>query len=668
MMILKAKTNLFLILLCLVFTVQLRAQEVLVPMRGNPALSAAQAHAHTTNAAQKAVGDTLSLPFFDDFSEPFSRLQTAADMYPNSNLWTDNKVYINNHMAINPISQGVATFDGLDERGRAYGFLLQGQNPSPQEADTLTSKPLDLSNATDTVYLSFYYQPQGMAPYAPGAEYKLLVEFKDTANQWESQWEVQGFELENFDFNRVMLPVTDAKYLYSGFQFRFRNYAFWGGNVDQWHIDYVKLDGGRTAADTTINDLSYMGQTSLSAGYPLPENGGFASQTASLLSEYASMPWTHYQQGDTTDFMTDSLQIVIRNNFVDNKQMKFRYTIYDNNGAVEYAYEAANGIEIFGNIVCSSEFKDCNDDVFSNFRTGLDGYFVPRPAVEESDSVYFLVEFDRAAGIADDVPENDKSVFKQEFYNYYAYDDGTAEAAYGLENLDSESMVALKYNIKKPNDRLVGIQYYLNPVEFDLENEPARLVVWSGNEEPTDILWQSPDTNLYYTNQHNYFHHYTINDTVLNIASENIWIGWVQQPSLNPDLGFSIGFDKRTDASSKLFYNIGSTWNQSSIPGTVMMRPVFGDPYNWVGVTEKPATQQVNLYPNPSTGNVYLEESVAGQWKKAQINVYDLSGRNVYTTTGYNGLLSLGHLQSGTYILRIDSSEGIWTQRLVLQP
>lgn len=658
--ILKEATKTLLVLLVLVAP-NVMAQEVLVPMRGNPSLAAYDDYIRAEMAnPSRAVGDTLSLPFFDDFSEPFSRLRTAADLYPNSDLWVNNKVYINNHMAINPISQGVATFDGLDEKGRAYGFLLQGQSPSPQPADSLTSKPLDLSNAADTVYLSFYYQPQGMAPYAPDEEYKLVLEFKDTAGLWETQWEAEGFNLEDYDFNRVMVPVIDEKYLYAGFQFRFRNYAFYGGNVDQWHIDYIKMDEGRTAGDTLVNDVSYMAQTSFSG------NTALVSQSASLLSEYASMPWPHYNETtDPIEHMLDTLHIVLRNNEEVDKQIKFIYRVKDMVGVEEYAYENVSGIQVFANSVCGSELNDCNADQFSNFRTSTNDWFFPQST---ADSAFFSVEY-VIDTINDAVPENDISVFKQEFYNYYAYDDGTAEAAYGLENLDSESMVALKYNIKKQNDRLVGLQYYLNPVEFNVENEPIRLVVWSGNEEPTDILWQSPDTNLYYTNQHNYFHHYTINDTVLNIASENIWIGWVQQPSTNPDFTYTFGFDKRANASSKLFYNIGtSTWNQSSIPGAVMIRPVFGEPYDWVGVTEKPTVQHVKVYPNPTTGDVYLEEAVAGQFRDAQISVFDLSGRSVYTTTGYKGKLQLRNLTAGTYLLRIDAADGVYTERLVLQP
>jgi hypothetical protein len=659
--ILKGATKALLVLLVLLAP-NVMAQEVLVPMRGNASLSSYDEYMRAEMAnPSRAVGDTLSLPFFDDFSEPFSRLRTAADLFPNSDLWVNNKAYINNHMAINPISQGVATFDGLDERGRAYGFLLQGQDPSPQPADSLTSKPLDLSNAADTVYLSFYYQPQGAAPYAPGEEYKLVLEFKDTADLWETQWEAEGFDLEIFDFNRVMVPVSDERYLYSGFQFRFRNYTFLGGNVDQWHIDYVELDEGRDINDTIVDDVAILGQTSVDF------NGVVRHMTSSILKEYNSMPWMHYKESPS-DFMGDTAFFAIRNN-TDELSTSGKYTlqIYNSEGSNVYTSPLPASPQVLPSIICGNEGNDCASPTEPDLLYRALDYDFPTDVELSSDSMFFELVHN-INELVDAVSTNDRTSFTQEFYNYYAYDDGTAEAAYGLENLDSESMVALKYNIKKPGDRLVGIQYYLNPVEFDMEDEPVRLVVWSGNEEPEDILWQSPDTNLYYTNQRNYFHNYTINDTVLNIASENIWIGWVQQPSTDPEFGFSFGFDKRTDASSKLRLNLGSTWIQSSIPGAVMIRPVFGEPYDWVGVDKKPSVQHVKVYPNPTTGDVFLEETVSGQFSNAQISVFDLSGRNVFATTGYNGKLQLGHLKAGTYLLRIDATDSVFTERLVLQP
>jgi len=641
-----------LVLLLSLFYTDLMAQEMLYDLSGNPALNQYDNYLRSGQHSSRAVGDTLELPFFDDFSEPFSRLQTAADLYPNSDRWLGNKAYINNHMAINPISQGVATFDGLDERGRAYGFGFSLATLS----DSLTSKPINLLGATDTVYLSFYYQAQGLGN-APEAADILLMEFKDTAGTWARVWEVEGYVLEDFKFNRVMLPVLGEEYLHAGFQFRFINYASRAGNVDHWHVDYIELDEGRNSADTLINDVAFLGQTSVD------NNGIMLNKTSSVLKEFNSMPWDHFKV-DPAAFMGDSSYFAIHNNtYTSSPSGKYTMQIYDSNGTLVYiGVEAAP--DVLPNIICGNEINDCaltvggvEDLLYNTF-----DFVLPTDVQLTEDSMFFEVVHN-INDLSDAVNTNDRASDKQEFYNYYAYDDGTAEAAYGLGELENVGMVAMRYNIKK-DDFLRGIQLYLNPVEFNIASQPVNLAVWTGNEQPDQMIWQSPDTNFYYTDQINYFYHYLL-DTVLPV-SQNIWVGWIQQPATN--LKFSVGFDKRTDASSKVYYNLGTTWNQSSIPGAIMIRPVVGEPYSWVGVEEQPTVQHINIYPNPSTGEVYMEEAFSGQFLNAQITVYDISGRSVHSQTGYTRQLQLRHLHSGTYILRVDSKEGVFTERLVLQP
>lgn len=647
---LKVATKTFLVLLSVLFAYQVQAQEMLLDLNGNPALEQYDNYLRS-EIGSRAVGDTLDLPFFDDFSEPFSRLRTAADLYPNSALWLDNKAYINNHMAINPISQGVATFDGLDERGRAYGFGFS----LPSLSDSLTSKPLNLASALDTVILSFYYQAQGLGN-APEQDDILLIEFKDTADTWERVWDVNGYTLEDNKFNRVMLPVLGDEYLYDGFQFRFINYASRAGSVDHWHIDYVELDGGRFMADTLVTDVAFLGQTSVD------QNGVVLNKTSSVLSEYNNMPWTHFKS-DPALFMGDTSFFAIRNNtYSSSPSGKYTLQIYNSNGTlIHTGIEAAP--DVLPNIICGNQENDCAlavGGVEDLLYRALD-YDLPTDVELSNDSMFFEVVHN-INDLSDAVSTNDRTSHPQEFYNYYAYDDGTAEVAYGLGNLENVGRVAMKYNIKQP-DVLRAIQLYLNPVEFDLTDEMVQLAVWTGNEEPGDTLWTSQPISFNYTNQVNYFYHYFL-DREVNV-DENIWIGWIQQPAT--DIKFSVGFDKRTNVSEKVFFNLGTTWNQSSIEGALMIRPVVGQAYDWVGVDETETNQRLRIYPNPTTGNVRLSETYSGQFRDAQISIFDLSGRVVFTQHGYSNQLQLEHLNAGTYLLRVDAKDGIFTERLILQ-
>ena len=237
-----------------------------------------------------ATDDTIQLPIIDEF--------TSQSTYPNSEIWVDNYVFINTTQADNPLSIGVATFDGLNENGYPYNFT------SPTafgQADYLTSKPifLNLNSSgnpallSDSLYLSFYYQAEGLGD-KPEAADSLVVQFwSPNDNQWFSVWNTPGESLDT-NYKQVMIPILDAKYLEPGFKFRFTNYATLSGSFDHWHIDYVYLTSFRSYNDTVRDDVAFQ--------YPL----------RTLLKEYTSMPWKHYKM-DPTNYMLDSVIVKQRN-------------------------------------------------------------------------------------------------------------------------------------------------------------------------------------------------------------------------------------------------------------------------------------------------------------------------------------------------------------------
>jgi hypothetical protein len=161
----KLRRVLFGILCCGLFF-SAKAQEQVVPLK------------QTSFANQTLYGSKkqrLSLPFVDDFS--------YDSPYPDTSLWLDRLVYINNTMSAEPPTRGVATFDGLNAWGRPY---FPSQFASGW-ADSLTSKPIDLSSysAASQIYLSFYAQPQGLG-FAPENTDSLILFFKNNGISWRS--------------------------------------------------------------------------------------------------------------------------------------------------------------------------------------------------------------------------------------------------------------------------------------------------------------------------------------------------------------------------------------------------------------------------------------------------------------------------------------------------
>ena len=91
----------------------------------------------------------IDLPFWDDFSD-------SGSPYTRSDRWLSKDAFVNNTMAENPPSIGMATLDGLDYTGSPY--------PSSGTADQLTSRGLKLAafDQQDQLGLRFFASPKGI--------------------------------------------------------------------------------------------------------------------------------------------------------------------------------------------------------------------------------------------------------------------------------------------------------------------------------------------------------------------------------------------------------------------------------------------------------------------------------------------------------------------------
>ena len=132
----------------------------------------------------------------------------------------------------------------------------------------------------------------------------------------------------------------------------------------------------------------------------------------------------------------------------------------------------------------------------------------------------------------------------------------------------------MRFNLAKP-DTLKAVQMHFEQNLVDVSASAFQIVVWEndggipGNPIDTCQLLFFPE----YTNEYNGFYQYVLEDPIY--LSSSFFIGWQQFYS---DL-LNIGLDKNTVNNDRMFYNIGSSWQQSSCSGcegSWMMRPVFG--------------------------------------------------------------------------------------------
>ncbi|MFH1004861.1 MAG: T9SS type A sorting domain-containing protein [Bacteroidota bacterium] len=617
-----------LIILFLVFSIQGFTQqtsgEIVTELTVNPVLMK-KYHELKENKMLilSSVTDTINLPFLDDFSK--------ESIYPDTSRWIDKQVFINRDYPITPVTIGVATFDGVGESG-APDFSVNSSvasNPS----DTLTSKPIKLNVAvSDSVYFSFFWQAKGRGNDPENSD-TLLLQFKNpTTGLWKTIWYMNGYDPVSADtiFRLVMIPVIDTTYLKTGFQFRFTNYATTSGNIDHWHIDYILLDKQRSASDTIFDDVS------------------FVYNSRSLLKNYQAMPWEQYAY---TDMKTD-LKFFIRNNNTVTKNTSFNYSIYNNTGGTEATYSGGNA-----NIDPFIPNGYCNYSPISNPQIGNN---IPPPFIAYSyptlnDTASFTMEC-----VINTTPDedrvNDTLRYTQKFLNYFAYDDGTAEAGYGI-NVGG-GQLAYKFTLNSP-DTIVAVQMLFNWIVTNVTQRNFRIILWNddGGMPGTIILMDSMVTPNYqyeyhpgWGNQTNDFYTYKL--TSPKVLSGIFYVGWIQYTT---DL-LNIGLDRNINSNDKMFYNISNKWTQSVIPGSWMIRPVFRDTNLFASVQNiSVPLSDIKVFPNPSSGKFQVAVG-SNSISKYNLEIYNVIGKKVYESISNFGSVNNYSLSSGEQRCAIDIS------------
>lgn len=634
----------------LISSAYISAQEIEGDFTFNPHLSLKYHQAKNSTFRLPSLNDTLSLPFFDDFSK--------EGHYPDPSLWLDSNVFVNRDYPVAPPTLGVATFDGVSKTGCPYDTTLIGNGSFP--ADTLTSKPINLSGlpADSTVILSFYWQASSFQ-YGRGNDPEpsdtLILQFKNpSTHQWKTKWFRKGYNPVPPDtgFHLVVIPIADTVYLKNGFQFRFVNYATINGNVDHWHIDYVYLDKNRTITDTVFSDVA------------------FAYNSRPFLKNYYAMPRQQYVPAE----MKSNLNFFIRNNDTVQKSISIKDTIFNSAGVFQSYYSLKSD-----NIAPFQPNGYMNNPLFASppISDVPPNYVIPVPP----DSFYTLECIIHSS--PDKNRWNDTLRYVQVFSNYYAYDDGTPEASYGLNACSGyPGEIAYKFTLNKP-DSLFALMMLFNwvPQPFggnsSVNQQPFKIRVWNDNGGmPGNVIYESDLTNpnFQYVNHTDWgnlttmFYPYVLQSKV-NVSG-TFYVGFIQ--FVNPcSTIINIGLDKNTNSNSKMFYNVGNGWMQSVIKGSWMIRPVLGNIKGVLNVNQSNKSfQEPILFPNPSNGVFHLKTE---RKRVKDIQIYNSLGILIYTNTPEISVLSeeisvdISENPSGIYLIHITDCEGmLYHQKLVI--
>jgi hypothetical protein len=614
----KTLTKLAGLYLLLCISAGIYAQDIeLAPLTFNPAVNNEWTQLKAKGALLKpSKADTIPLGnyIFDDFS--------YAGPFPDPNLWLDKYVFINRTFAYCPPSLGVATFDGLNEKGYPYDFTAP--ESSSEGADTLTSKPIDLAFLPgDSVMFSFSYQVQGLGN-APAAKDSLVLEFRAPGKNWSHIWSKKGSGLiftDTVNWSTVKVYITDPAFLKKGFQFRLRNYATVSGSFDHWHIDYVYLVNTKNF-NVDFKDITYV--------YNLP----------SAIKTYQVMPFKQY----TAAFAKDWIVTPVRNNNKDSILTNYAYSVKDDMGNVLYASPT------FGYTLKSYTQSGYHLDsltklpVFPSPLNRISSFYLEAYHKKEND---FKVE-------------NDTVRSEQKFGYYYAYDDGTAESAFGLKKANSSLAIKFELNV---DDTLRYVDIYFNPKLINATITSFNLKVWAaGNGQPGAEIASSRLLKPNYYPGVNNIIRYAM-DAPLVLPAGVYYVGFFQAGNVP----LNIGMDMNNNNQFNTFYKSGlDAWNTMPYAGAAILHPVFGKDSTLVSVPIISSDAHlVDIYPNP-VKNDLLVRSTDSETHQLNYTIYDVFGRTIKSEKLVTpAVVDVSELENGIYFIQLQEGDSNSTLKFI---
>ena len=617
------------------------SQEVLSGLQFNPVIREKIRNAGG-NIYRSIAADTLpvALPFFDDFSE--------NTVFPSSDRWIDRYAYVNTDFPLFPVNIGAVTLDAINDTGSMYPEAIPG--PTAFIADHLTSRYIRLDSAfapswraltaVDSVYLSFFYQPQGRGSILQNSD-SLVLQFLVTPahdsitpdsvykipDKWKHMWASRGMPLDTFYltyntyFKQVMIPVTEAEFFKKNFRFQFYNYVSlssygqpsWQSNCDQWNIDNVYMNLGRSQNDTIRREIR------------------FIERPPSLLTGYESMPYPQYKEDPP---MVDSLYIIMSNRDTISHNCSYKYFVTMEGGSFDKTYDGGEYV--------INPFYQYGYVTYAPFAHPTVSITYP---ITGADSALFkikhvLKETGAGSTLGDSIER------EQKLYNYFAYDDGTPEAGYGLKG--TGAMMAYRFTLSKSPDTLRAVDIFFNKTLSLANQQYFYLTVWSDNaNEPGDTIY-SRIAYVLYSDSLNAFKRYYITPPLK--ISGTFYVGTIQ----TTDDNLNIGYDRYNNAQSNILYNVTGEWTNSAFNGALLMRPVIGKAIP-LGIPEHEARHQaMAIYPNPCSGNTVniTVQPAPGYSSQSLLLIRNSWGQQVYSGN-YHEKMDVGNFASGIYIIEL---------------
>ena len=601
-----------------------------------------KAHPRSENLRTQSTQalNTLQLPFWDDFS--------TSILVPDSNKWlVGEHVNINKGRGLNPPSINVATFDGTDKFGIPYSDLdVSGA------ADSLVSQPIDLSNLQvslrNTVYLSFFWQKKGNSEIPENVD-SLRLQFKNQTDEWITVWSTVGGDTSFIrDFKQELIQVPPGSFQHAGFQFRFQSFGKLTGGYDNWHIDYVLLRSRRGPDDFYVRDRTL-------STYP-----------TSIFSDFSAIPFEHYcGRADTFRDSTSVVGFSLEPPVGFPSSIRYAAQVFeaiDGTLIDEMNNTNEDGLLFNGQTFTTIQANAVDTTALNNAKTDTSLFLLTKFFIRTKDSLLFD-HIDPMSGDSlffdnIDLTVNDTATSLISLNRHYAYDDGSAENAAGVNAMNGQ--LAYLYPIPV-RDTLTDVQIYFPNTESNQADQSLRLRIWSrlGNDEVvthTQTIFISASDSL------DKFTNYPLSRALL--VGDSLFIG-IQQTGTVP---IFIGLDKSFDSGERMYFNTSGSWEANTrVQGSLMLRPVFGSTDDIITSIDEPLPiEKLSLFPNPTQEPVVKLKGPLELLEK--VAVYDLSGRVIPSRFDKSQkVIEFSAAYKGIYLVHLVTSEQVYIQKLIVK-
>ena len=322
-----------------------------------------------------------------------------------------------------------------------------------------------------------------------------------------------------------------------------------------------------------------------------------------------------------------------------------QYTCHIENLATDWTYDYSSkwcNISPFS----TDGFQNCNGDNSTQACPQLKNFLFDMN--DDVDTATYLItniiNVDESVSNA----KGDTLYSVQTFRNYYAYDDGTPERGYGV--VPGESCFASQFGVSK-SDTLCGVYLLFNRTHKDANYDFFDIVVWNDNNgKPGNETYRLKNQRPIWDDEEIYKFAYYPFDKILKVNG-TIYVGIMQHDKES----INIGFDTSKDNSQYNFYDVGYGWENSSMQGSLMIRPALGS--DMTNIKEEKVTQntRLGLHPNPSKNVIKISELEEDSCK--EIMIFDMTGRLMKHFTN-NVSLDVSDLPNGLYMMRVITGEG----------